>query len=577
MSPLATPQGVNSPTFNPAPFNHGLSVAGLYEYHSKHSPNHPVFTYADTDTGSVVDIRYPDAWTSITKVAEIVHASGRETSTGTIATRPTIGILALSDSLSYIYMLVAIMSLGYIAFPLSPRNNPIVTAHLLDVTHTTRIFVSDDAAMQSVAKGAIDILAKKGITVDMFAMPQPHNYAQASEERQRLPVDVGEDDVTIILHSSGTTALPKPIPITRRGLVNLSNIPCYGELDLAGKRIAGHTNPMFHAMGLATLIWPLSSGAVFALYKPVLPPIIPTPANFLASWTTAKCDVVFCVPVFVEAWARDPVNLAALRALDSIVFSGASVSKTIGDMLVNEGVTMHPFWGSTEVGPATMFIPHSTPSAEEWEYFKMSNHIKFVMQPQKNLPDLFEPIMIPTDICFPHVTNSELDGSPVFAVGDLLERHPKDPLRWRVFGRKDDQMVLSTAENVNPVPVEAMIAQDPLIGSVVMFGHAHIEPGILVEPAAGHTVDHRDKDSVKAFIDVIWPSVEKANLNAPEYARIKKDMIIVASPLKPFEHTAKGTARRGVCLKLYATEIEALYAGEQDAVAAQDREFPDRV
>lgn len=45
--------------------------------------------------------------------------------------------------------------------------------------------------------------------------------------------------------------------------------------------------------------------------------------------------------------------------------------------------------------------------------------------------------------------NSELDGKAVFAVGDLLERHPTDPERYRVFGRKDDQIVLSTAENVS--------------------------------------------------------------------------------------------------------------------------------
>lgn len=84
-------------------------------------------------------------------------------------------------------------------------------------------------------------------------------------------------------------------------------------------------------------------------------------------------------------------------------------------MLVNEGVTMHrsgegtvislhfvefvvSYYGSTEVGPATMFIPRDTPSAEEWEYFKMSNHIKFVMQPQENLPDLFEPVIIVSNL-----------------------------------------------------------------------------------------------------------------------------------------------------------------------------------
>lgn len=46
---------------------------------------------------------------------------------------------------------------------------------------------------------------------------------------------------------------------------------------------------------------------------------MPTPANFLASWRADRCDVVFCIPVFIEAWARDPNNLDALKALDCIV------------------------------------------------------------------------------------------------------------------------------------------------------------------------------------------------------------------------------------------------------------------
>lgn len=160
---------------------------------------------------------------------------------------------------------------------------------------------------------------------------------------------------------------------------------------------------------------------------------------------------------------------------------------------------------------------------------------------------------------------------------------------------------------------EAMIAHDPLIGYVVMFSHAHIEPEIRVEPAADHTVDLRGVNSVKAFIDVIWfvrqvtsiysigsdrcypgrawrkrmstrhstpasikryGSSDRSNATAT-YFMCAPQMIIIASPLKPFEHTAKGTARREVCLKLYASEIDALYAGEQDALAAQDREFPD--
>ena len=117
-----------------------------------------------------------------------------------------------------------------------------------------------------------------------------------------------------------------------------------------------------------------------------------------------------------------------------------------------------------------MFIPRDPPPLNEWEYFKLSHHIEFFMEPQENMEGIFEPIMIvssrsrlqscmphlahtalsqPTETCFPHVTNYELDGKSVFAVGDLVEQHPTDPTRWRVFGRKDDQIMLSTGENVN--------------------------------------------------------------------------------------------------------------------------------
>ncbi|KAI0314061.1 acetyl-CoA synthetase-like protein [Amylostereum chailletii] len=586
MTPRPTPQGVNSPTFHPAPFEHGLSIPGLYKYHAIHSPNHPVFTYSDPVDGSSHDIVYSEAWKDIGVVANRVsddysNADPLYARRGKdIGHRPVIGVLAVSDSIGYIYLELAIMSLGFTAFPLSPRNSAAVTAHLLEKTGVVQLFVSGDLAMQTLAQDAVKILADKGLEVQLLPMVKYADLKRNTDNDNvgdAKMVDIADDHVTLILHSSGTTAFPKPINITRRGLVNLSNIPCFGEVDLAGKRVAAHTNPIFHAMGLATIIWPISSGAIFALYNPLLPVVIPTPANFLAHWVADQCNIVFCVPVFIEAWARDPSNLATLKALDSIVFSGASVSRSTGDMLAREGVVMHPFWGSTEVGPATMFVPRDAPPVDEWEYFKFSHHIEFVMQPQDNLAGIVEPIMIPTETCFPHVTNSELDGQRVFAVGDLLEQHPSDPGRWKVFGRKDDQIMLSTGENVNPVPIEAALAQDKHIASAIMFGRDHIETGVLVEPAAGIAVPPGDSKKLDEFKDLIWPTVEQVNAKAPAYARIQRNMIVVTSSAKPLEHTPKGTPRRPVCLKLYASEIEAVYPSEEDASIAAHRQFPDRI
>ena len=100
MSPRPTPQGVNSQTFSAAPFDHGLSVPGLYEYHAKNSPNHAIFTYTDPDTSVSHDVLYSQAWSDIRKIASIVQANYLHSKMHAKGTkeRPIIGILALSGT-----------------------------------------------------------------------------------------------------------------------------------------------------------------------------------------------------------------------------------------------------------------------------------------------------------------------------------------------------------------------------------------------------------------------------------------------------------------------------------------------
>ena len=90
-----TPQGVNHPTFRPAKYDHGLSIPGLYEHHAEHSPEHPVFTYSDLETGASHDITYREAWYSIGAVASIVNNHVRGTEAGE---RHVIGVLAMSGT-----------------------------------------------------------------------------------------------------------------------------------------------------------------------------------------------------------------------------------------------------------------------------------------------------------------------------------------------------------------------------------------------------------------------------------------------------------------------------------------------
>ena len=48
----------------------------------------------------------------------------------------------------------------------------------------------------------------------------------------------------------------------------------------------------------------------------------------------------------------------------------------------------------------------------------------------------------------PMVYNTTLNGSPALRIGDLLQAHPTRPGFWKIYGRADDQIMLSTGEKV---------------------------------------------------------------------------------------------------------------------------------
>ncbi|KAH9851134.1 acetyl-CoA synthetase-like protein [Lenzites betulinus] len=583
MAPRLTPQGTNLSTFNPPRADHVLSIVGLYEYHAKHSPDHPVFKYAHPGAASARSVTFSEAWGTIGSAAELISERCpplSETALDDTKDSPVVGIYAICDTLTYIYTIIALMGLGYAVFPLATRNNAESAAHLLQTKCVTRIFVSSDEKTQGIVRQAKEILAEKGTTLDVFQMPTPEKLASCTKSTWAITEQVRRvsEKITIISHSTGSTGMPKPIPFTGKALIVAGNTPATaGEIDWGGKCVAVHTNPPSHGTGIFTLVWAVSCGATFALYPPIDPPTIPTPANFLAAWQACECDIVFCMPAFIEAVARDPANVAALKALDYVVFTGATMTKSIGDMLAAEGVRLVSVWGSTEVGACSKILPREIMPEDEWEFFEFAPSAKFHMEPQEGVERVYEPIKPRTETAGPQVTNTEVDGQPAWAMGDLLEQHPTEPNKWRVVGRKDDKIVFSTGQMCNPVEIENMLAQHPNIGTAIIFGHGRVEPGILLEPKSDQLDGSAGRaEQVEKYKDLVWLAIEKANEQMDKSYPIRRSMILVASPDKPLEHTLKGTTRRGMCLKEYQQEIDKLYETEADE-SPEKREFHGRM
>ncbi|KAI0712724.1 acetyl-CoA synthetase-like protein [Cerioporus squamosus] len=545
---ILTPQGVNVPTFSPPLLDGSATLPEWLPHHAKHSPRHPFAVYIDQN-GELQTIYYPQVWRAVKNAMVLLsrQAVGQDPLTsGTPA--PVISILAVSDSLSYIALVWAIMSRGHTPFPISTRNSAMALAHLVKETGVKHLIVSSDPAMQKLSQEAADLCAADGVRVQMLPMPTFEDLYLQDEGVDLEVQKMGLNHILMILHSSGSTAFPKPIPLTNRRVLEWATVPHYGELDLCGSRMAGHALPMFHAMGIAMYKWALSSGMTIACFRPTLPPIIPTPDSLLDGIISCKCDSAFSVPSMVEAWTQTLDVYQVFRDLKLLMFAGAPMNKAVGDKLALAGVNLVPLYGTTESAVVSFGIYDRLSGRrppELWDWFHLTPRGTVHMVPYDEEQRLYECIVLQTPDNHPSVITTTVNGVPAFETKDLLQRHSDDPTLWTVFGRADDQLMLSTGE------------KDPHILAAVMFGRGRLQNGVLIQPR--EPFDPEEEGRLADFRNKIWPTIEKVNHYAPAHSRIFKEMVIVTSPSKPFEFTAKATPRRQACLAAYSQEIDAVY------------------
>ena len=96
----------------------------------------------------------------------------------------------------------------------------------------------------------------------------------------------------------------------------------------------------------------------------------------------------------------------------------------------------------------------------------------------------------------------------------------------------------------------------PLASGVVIVGLGGIQPALLIE------VRDEGGKQTHSLIEAILPTVEQANAQAPDYARVTRSMIAVADTNKRFDRAGKGTVIRKLAAEKFTCEIEALYTEE---------------
>ncbi|TCD61564.1 putative NRPS-like protein biosynthetic cluster [Steccherinum ochraceum] len=566
-------QALSSKTFKIPPLDGSLTLPEIWDWHLENSPEHPLFVYVD-ENGTEKSLIFRDAIYAMHRAGRIMRSRMPES---LAETRPLVAILAVSDAITYFLVETGLMRANFVFFPISPRNSPAAVAHLLTQTSADHVLVGPQPAMQNLVKAALGHIQTSGARVPSTSiMPSFDDLVKPELEPnfEFLPrYNFHADDDSSYFHSSGSSAFPKPRLSWHARYVSLGFIPYFGALDVTGLRVGHFTIPMFHGWGGMLVAWMASAGITLCCFGPKNHTVLPTPEATLKAILATKSEMAFTVPSIIEAWSKSAEDVQALKQISKgIVFGGGPLDKAVGDQLTEQGVILLNSYGSTELGLASKTIPPYF--GKDWEYVTFDDsNLKVHWEHQGD--GTAELVALVSDFLSPSGLNTTVNGEPAYATSDLFIPHPTRPGLWKLFGRTDDQIMHSTGEKTNPVPLEAMLNQDPNVGRCVMFGRGQFNAGVLVEPQVSQRFDPSDTEKLAAYRNKIWPTVEQMNAYAPQHSRIFKEMIMVTSPDKPFSYTAKNTARRQAIIKEYESEIEALYAAAADSTQAGDLSPPD--
>ncbi|KAJ7865170.1 putative aminoadipate reductase [Mycena olivaceomarginata] len=550
------------------PLDCSLTLGQIIDLHIAHENRGVVYAFAD-EKGHITEISHFEFARAAHRAAYLLRPQ-RSGLDGQV-----VAIICLTDVLMYQTIVAGCIIAGIVPFSIFYRNSAAAIIHLLRETSSHRLLTTKGSLGQ-----LIDLVSAElcGIdpSYDLSVEEIPllgQLYPHLGQERNEHPFKpypsstTKMDDLALCLHSSGSTGLPKSIRMTHRTLIHWGALNPPAQTKPSPRHAVGALPPV-HAFGLQRqLLDPLLKGTTACIYPPAststeyrIPPS-PTSENVIENAKRAKATAIFTVPSMILDW-QSPENIAYLRTLEVLAYGGGPLPSRVGESLVSQGS------GS----PTVVHRDQTQVDPSDWAWFRFSSRVNIRWEPQGDGTFECQFLTVP-ETHQPSVEN--LPDVKGYSTKDLFERHPTKPDLYRIVGRLDDVLVMANGEKVVPAPMENVIIASPFIMGAIIFGRERNQVGVLIEPNHNYAMDPTDEKQLEQFRNLIWPVIEEANRNAPAFARIYKEMILVTRPERPMARAPKNTVIKKVTVALYDKEIQDLYDTiEASGNAACDVEPP---
>ncbi|PHZ16213.1 acetyl-CoA synthetase-like protein [Rhizopus microsporus ATCC 52813] len=478
-----------------------------------------------------------------------------------------VATLIADHNIDYLIIMLALMKLRVTLLALCPKNSEAAVVNLLEKTKSSLVFASKKH--EPLVKSSAEKVKEKSIkmvTVDRLDIEASLNEALNSDYEKILDLKFSEDDIrkdALIIHSSGSTGLPKPIYLSNQYLINIiSFLHMIKEVDpeadgLARDDVFLNGVPLYHVFGFYCVFQMATIGG-----SVVFTQNLPSSGDEIKHALISTNATLMCAPPATLEQILHQVKVdkefqEALRRLRFILFGGAPLKRKTGEWFHKHGINLRVEYGTTEIG--AIMAANMNSKSDNWSAMR-----SYIFDPRGNDYCVFETNdSSEPDIKHMYVrrdsptlaTNVSNRPDGGFSTGDLFKEHPDYPGYYIYIGRRDDILVMENGEKANPAPQESVIGQCPLVKQVAVFGNGRPCTAALIV-VDEEQINGQDEDEI---FETIFQAVEDANKDSPRHSIILREMVKILPKGKTLPLGPKGNMLRKKAESEYEECLDQMY------------------
>lgn len=296
--------------------------------------------------GSNRRITFEEMLPLVTKLANSIKAAGVEHG-------EQIAVMSV-NSADYVLTYYACAMLGITFIPLNYRAKDEELTHMLNVSEAQALFVSDRYL------DLVDRIRPTLTSVKTFvAYGQPRDgYASYADmltngSDEDIYVDVDDHEATLVIFTSGTTALPKGVQLTYLDMTAYVTNQQPADPEVHEKLLV--SAPFFHVAGATAMMLAIWSGRTLV----ILPAF--SPEEWLRAVDQEKTSHAFVVPTMLKRIMESPeFDKYDISSMKQITYGAApmpyEVVRRAADVFSPRGIGLVNAYGQTESTATLTFL-----------------------------------------------------------------------------------------------------------------------------------------------------------------------------------------------------------------------------